>query len=243
MAYIQEEDGYPIKIWQIEQDTPVEGGQPAYVTDSEGNVSPTGGFDNIQAKQLAERTRNLHLRLLTLENQLLNRRLTVLENRGVGDIVEKLYHPENLLTLQDYAFDGVLWLAGQAVSRATYSRLFNKVEHQIGGPLWGNGDGVTTFTLPDFRGEFCRSWDGGRGVDAGRAFGSFQADEIKSHNHSLNDTGTNRFARYNENDGASNPWGSGNGSKFEGEYSFSTQNTGGAETRPRNRSVLLCVKY
>jgi len=158
-------------------------------------------------------------------------------------VVEKLYFPPNLLSLQDYAFDGVLWCAGQAVSRITYSRLYQKVSHLIPGQMWGAGDGATTFTLPDLRSEFLRGWDGGRGVDSNRLFGSTQGDQIKTHEHSLNNAGSNRFARYNESEGNSNPWGSGNGSKFEGEFSFSTQPTGGNETRPRNIAVLLCVKY
>lgn len=45
---------------------------------------------------------------------------------------------------------------------------------------YGDGDGSTTFTLPDLRGEFIRTWDDGRGVDAGRGFGSFQGDAIRN---------------------------------------------------------------
>ena len=64
------------------------------------------------------------------------------------------------------------WLAadGSAVSRATYAALFAAV-----GTTFGAGDGSTTFNLPELRGEFIRGWDNGRGVDAGRAFGSAQA--------------------------------------------------------------------
>jgi len=42
---------------------------------------------------------------------------------------------------------------------------------------WGffsDGDGSTTFRLPDMRGEFMRIHDAGRGVDLGRIVGSFQ---------------------------------------------------------------------
>jgi len=45
-----------------------------------------------------------------------------------------------------------------------------------------NPDGVT-FRAFDVRGEFPRFWDDGRGVDAARVFGSWQADEIKLHGH------------------------------------------------------------
>ncbi|WP_336943158.1 phage tail protein [Acinetobacter modestus] len=65
---------------------------------------------------------------------------------------------------------GYLELAGQAVSRTTYSALFALL-----GTTFGSGDGSTTFNLPDMRGEFVRGWDHGRGIDAGRTLGSAQA--------------------------------------------------------------------
>ena len=49
---------------------------------------------------------------------------------------------------------------------------------------------TTTFNLPDLRGEFIRGLDAGRGVDSGRALGSFQADEIKAHTHTITTGGT-----------------------------------------------------
>ncbi len=63
------------------------------------------------------------------------------------------------------------WLIcdGSAVSRSIYSNLFTAI-----GSLYGNGDGSTTFNLPDLRGEFIRGFDQGRGADAGRNFGSWQ---------------------------------------------------------------------
>ncbi|MCU5775137.1 phage tail protein [Erwiniaceae bacterium BAC15a-03b] len=72
------------------------------------------------------------------------------------------------------------WLAcnSDAVSRITYARLFARI-----GTLYGAGDGLTTFNLPDMRGEFVRGGDGGRGVDTGRVFGSAQEGAIQSHIH------------------------------------------------------------
>jgi microcystin-dependent protein len=43
---------------------------------------------------------------------------------------------------------GVLWCAGQAVSRTTYAALF-----AVLGTTYGSGDGSTTFNLPDMRGR------------------------------------------------------------------------------------------
>lgn len=50
-----------------------------------------------------------------------------------------------------------LWLLcnGQAVSRTKYASLFNLI-----GVSFGNGDGVTTFNLPDYRGKFLRGLGG-----------------------------------------------------------------------------------
>ncbi|WP_339352802.1 phage tail protein [Acinetobacter beijerinckii] len=65
--------------------------------------------------------------------------------------------------------DGYLELAGQAISRTTYSALF-----ALFGTIYGDGNGSTTFNLPDLRGEFVRGWDHGRGIDSGRSLGSSQ---------------------------------------------------------------------
>ncbi|MEN4984025.1 phage tail protein [Acinetobacter modestus] len=64
---------------------------------------------------------------------------------------------------------GYLELAGQAISRTTYSALFS-----LFGTTYGSGNGSTTFNLPDLRGEFVRGWDHTRGIDSGRVFGSTQ---------------------------------------------------------------------
>ena len=66
---------------------------------------------------------------------------------------------------------GYLECDGAAVSRTTYADLFAVI-----GEDFGNGDGSTTFNLPDLRGEFVRGWDNGAGVDSGRALGTNQAD-------------------------------------------------------------------
>ena len=67
---------------------------------------------------------------------------------------------------------------GSLVSRTTYAKLFAKI-----GTTFGAGDGSTTFALPDLRNRSVRGWDNGRGVDAGRALGSFQAGTVLSHAH------------------------------------------------------------
>ena len=78
---------------------------------------------------------------------------------------------------------GYLECDGSAVSRTTYADLF-----AIIGTTWGNGDGSTTFELPDLRGEFIRGWDNSKGTDSGRSFASSQGDNNKQHNHTASAT-------------------------------------------------------
>lgn len=67
---------------------------------------------------------------------------------------------------------------GTAVSRTTYARLFAVI-----GTNYGVGDGLTTFNLPESRGEFVRGWDHGRAVDTGRAMYTAQGDIFQGHIH------------------------------------------------------------
>lgn len=80
--------------------------------------------------------------------------------------------------------DGWLKCNGAAVSRTTFAALFAVI-----GTTYGNGNGTTTFNLPDLRGEFLRGWDDGRGIDAGRNLGSAQAQQLLQHNHAVTDPG------------------------------------------------------
>lgn len=120
---------------------------------------------------------------------------------------------------------GYMKANGAAVSRSTYSNLFTAI-----GTTFGVGDGSTTFNIPDLRGEFIRGWDDSRGIDSGRAFGSAQADELKSHVHSVSALlGTSGGAPQSSGSSSLNP--------------YNTNATGGAETRPRNIALLACIKY
>lgn len=124
---------------------------------------------------------------------------------------------------------GYLVCNGSTISRTTYAALFAVV-----GTTFGAGDGATTFKLPDLRGEFIRGWDNSRGVDSGRSFGSFQADELKSHTHnSQYDTRTPSGIDYS---GANEIAGLGT------DRTYPTTATGGSETRPRNIALLPCIK-
>lgn len=121
------------------------------------------------------------------------------------------------------------WLKanGALVSRTTYADLFAAI-----GTTFGAGDGSTTFALPDLRGEFIRGWDDGRGVDTGRVLGSVQGDAFRSHDHPV-DAAANGGGTF----------GMVSGGYFSIMRTLWTYATGGSETRPRNISLLACIKY
>ncbi|MCE4053491.1 phage tail protein [Pseudomonas sp. Au-Pse12] len=124
---------------------------------------------------------------------------------------------------------GYLELNGSVQSIAAYPDLAAYL-----GTTFNKGDeGAGNFRLPESRGEFLRGWDHGRGVDVGRALGTWQADEFKSHTHPIGNQNT-----YGSG-GSSGPLH--NGAKV-GELTQPTSPTGGAETRPRNLSVMWCIK-
>lgn len=60
--------------------------------------------------------------------------------------------------------DGYLPCEGQAVLRASYASL--DALYSAEGYLWGSGDGVTTFNVPDFRGRFPLGVGTGTAADA-----------------------------------------------------------------------------
>ena len=87
---------------------------------------------------------------------------------------------------------GYLKCNGAAVSRTDEAALF-----AIIGTTWGEGDGSTTFNLPDLRGEFVRGWADNGSVDSGRSFASSQSDQNKQHNHTATSTSTISPADHN----------------------------------------------
>lgn len=170
---------------------------------------------------------------------------------------------DNLLVGSVVAFamqeppDGWLECNGYTKSRTDYKRLFEKI-----GITYGAGDGAKTFNLPDLRGEFVRGWDHGRGIDPGREVGKFQLDQIQTHKHGLADH-SHWYADiyYSERWGSVGVPGAIGGNTgidydnngFEmGRYtggSGLTESAGplsaniGNESRPRNISLMYCIKY
>ncbi|MGR3760878.1 phage tail-collar fiber domain-containing protein [Roseobacteraceae bacterium NS-SX3] len=104
---------------------------------------------------------------------------------------------------------------------------------------FGPGDGASTFQLPDARGEGVRGWDHGRGADAGRTLGSWQAGRA-GHFYVTNTT-------LNAGSGGtpSTDW-----MTFTGENGAVTVNDNntvnvqpyGADVAMRNVSRMICIR-
>ena len=158
-------------------------------------------------------------------------------------------------TARQTAPTGYLKADGSAISRTTYSALYAALGG-ISSP-YGDGDGSTTFNLPDLRGEFIRGADDGRGVDSGRTIGStqgqataapsnaFATSSVADHQHGLN---------YFEGPASIQNQSATNSTQTQGHNPVSevlTDAAGGhnhsitggdAETRPRNIALLACIK-
>jgi microcystin-dependent protein len=146
---------------------------------------------------------------------------------------------------------GWLLCNGDTVNQTTYKNLF-----AVLGRVYGNGNGISTFKLPDYRGQFLRGTDGltnnlgntsnndpdrfsrtippsSTGASA-TGVGSYQGDLVGSHDHSItigetdNNVGTAvRGGNYLRNAGLGN----------------TAFNSTGNETRPKNVYVNYFIKY
>jgi hypothetical protein len=149
---------------------------------------------------------------------------------------------------------GWLWCNGDTLSRSgSYEALFRVI-----GDKYGQGDGKTTFQLPDYRGKFLRGLDrdgaGGRSkvdadrIEANKGLGSPQDDEIKSHFHEAHRAKVSELAsghpEWEEYEGMRDirgnaAWDTGG----PGGGKTRTADSGGTETRPKNIAVNWIIKY
>lgn len=199
-------------------------------------------------------------------------RIATIAEVGIGSEPSAIVTPETLsksLAGMISLFPGTTapfgWLklnGATGLSRASYANLwaFAQASGNVAASdgarqdgQFGPGDGATTFSLPDYRGNFVRGWADGRAVDTGRAIGTLQTDTIINHNHTVTSTitttipvataatvGTDVVARVqslvadstyaNVTASASNVVGN-------------PSTGGGTETRPRNIAALYCIKY
>jgi len=146
---------------------------------------------------------------------------------------------------------------GREVSRSEYINLYNAI-----GVAWGEGNGSSTFNLPDLRGMFLRGVSGDSGNDAdansrimlndnggntGNNVGSYQADAIR------NITGkANGSLRNNWCDGVFYPTDETHyGSDYSGRandharFGFDASRVvpTGSDNRPKNVYVTYIIKY
>ncbi|RXJ53765.1 phage tail protein [Candidatus Marinarcus aquaticus] len=146
--------------------------------------------------------------------------------------------------------EGFFECNGAEVSREEYAELFAVI-----GTTYGVGDDITTFNLPDLRGEFVRGWDNERGVDIDRDIASFQDCENKNHTHTgtVTSSGTHKHTikggsfssgqpyrpTMQQNDDSRTVIMSNSSQSF----TISIDDSGANETRPRNIAMMYCIKY
>jgi phage-related tail fiber protein len=130
---------------------------------------------------------------------------------------------------------GFLEIDGSVKSIAVYPDLAAFL-----GTAFNKGDeGAGNFRLPESRGEFLRGWDHGRGVDAGRAIGSWQADDNKAHFHTV--TRMQAFGGASGSNPSAVVVDNGN-TAVTLNFGPGFNSSGGAEARPRNIAVMWCIK-
>ena len=146
---------------------------------------------------------------------------------------------------------GYLVCNGAAVSRTAFPVLFAAI-----GTLYGNGDGSTTFNLPDLRGEFLRGADLGRGIDNGRTFGSKQMGSLVGGYDDVGGSGSAgiNLAPLPDKNSKSYSTDSFNPADYDitsilygtlsegGSYPSTSANNWFGVTRPTNIALLPCIK-
>ena len=132
--------------------------------------------------------------------------------------------------------NGYMKANGGLRSRTAYATLFAAI-----GTTYGAGDGATTFGIPDLRGEFIRSWDDDRGVDAGRVLGSAQSGTHitgdNDDNPSIHGIGHIDECNIDKPDGIARSVSLG------GVQSTTVMAGYWGMTRPRNVALLACIKF
>lgn len=125
--------------------------------------------------------------------------------------------------------DGYLLCDGSAVRRSLYDNLFDVI-----GCDFGDGNGNTTFNLPDLRGEFIRGLDNNKGVDPNRVLGSSQSQSIQSHSHAF-DAGPASSV-------STRPGGGNRGTNADSGETRPFPSDVKSETRPRNVALNYIIK-
>lgn len=169
---------------------------------------------------------------------------TVTIAKLAADVLEYLIPTGTILPFGGFSGvtpTGFLVCDGSAVSRTTFLNLYSVI-----GDQFGEGNGSTTFNVPDFRGRFLRGVDGAAGRDpdsasrtamnpggnTGNTVGSVQGDSFASHTHDV-DFFSGGLSTQLFNGGTDGP-------TLRG--SETSTSTGGNETRPINAYVNYIIK-
>jgi len=146
---------------------------------------------------------------------------------------------------------GFLEIDGSVKSVAAYPDL----AAFLGGAFNKGDEGAGNFRLPESRAEFLRGWDHGRGVDVGRAIGSYQLDAIQNIKGILSSNASPAYQFLGEGvigEGAfevtertANSFADGPSSGLQGaalSFDASRVVRTSIETRGRNLAVMWCIK-
>jgi microcystin-dependent protein len=145
---------------------------------------------------------------------------------------------------------GWLFCDGTAYSRAEYSDLYTIIS-----TTYGNGDGSTTFNVPDFVGRVpvgagtindgTGSYAHGMGDVSGETYHTLTEAEMPSHNHTSNSTGTLGLATsngFNTNNGTDLDNGAGELNIVAPTVALTINNTGGGQ-KHNNMQPYVVVRY
>ena len=143
--------------------------------------------------------------------------------------------------------EGWLEAAGQEVPQATYPHLYARLAGLVPTPT------PTTFRLPDLRGLVLRGWDHSRGLDPSRPnltqqddamqriLGTFGVDDRVW--GQLGDVAGNAFYALPETAGADTTAEGGDGRHLMAQLDSARVTRTATETRMKNMSALVCIKY
>ena len=145
---------------------------------------------------------------------------------------------------------GYLRCDGSVLSKADYPELWDAIGSTFNSGVVGGfpGAGInlpgtlniaTQFRVPYLSGSFIRCWDGPirTSIDPGttqRIFGTYQEDDLKSHNHTVPISGGGSSATILT---------STTGTSGTLVTSSTPASPGGLETRPRNIALMAIIKY
>ncbi|WP_168232303.1 phage tail protein [Pseudomonas veronii] len=234
-------------VWQLVTDAPIVLGTTALAF--EMAVGRTG----VSAGSYANVTVDKYGRVIAGTNP------TTLEGHGITDAYTKdqiaaMIAQASALPVGstigfpvDKVAPGFLELDGSVKSVATYPDLATF----LGGAFNKGDEGAGNFRLPESRGEFLRGWDHGRGVDAGRAMGSYQLDAIQNivgtfaakavgNTDPLKPTGPFAAKDGTGISGGSNDAVAPGVEQFKFDASLAVRTS--TETRGRNFAVMWCIK-